>query len=361
MNDVELRGVTKRYDGIAAVQNVDLTVGSGEFVAILGPSGCGKTTTLRLIAGFLRPDAGTVSIRGQVVNDVPPHKRDFSMVFQNYALFPHLSVYDNIAFGLKITRVAKEEIRQRVARVLDMVNLTGLESRLPRQLSGGQQQRVALARAIVMNPAVLLLDEPLSNLDLKMRQSMRIEIKQIQQKLGITTIFVTHDQEEALTMSDRIVVMHQGRIEQIGTPCEIYERPKTTFVADFIGFSNLIPGNPARAGSGGAIDFVTDTGLCIRTIERPDIPLDEVSNLLIRPERIRIETTPPTNSSTNVFTGTIRGVVYLGAVIRYQVEAGGLLLTVDSTNTGRLLHTGDDVYLSWAPEDALLLQRSSGF
>ena len=242
VHDVELVGVTKRFGDVAAVRGVSLDVAHGEFLTLLGPSGCGKTTTLNMIAGFLRPDEGQILLGGRRVEHLPPYRRDTAMVFQQYALFPHMTIAENIGFGLQMRKVPKTEIAKRVDRALEIVRLPGLGSRRPAQLSGGQQQRVALARAIVTEPTVLLLDEPLSNLDLKLRESLRLEIKSIQRELGITAIYVTHDQGEALVMSDRIVVMNQGLIEQIGEPTAIYEEPRTAFVAEFIGTSNFLRG-----------------------------------------------------------------------------------------------------------------------
>jgi spermidine/putrescine transport system ATP-binding protein len=239
---VELREVSKRFGEVEAVHQVSLQIREGEFFSLLGPSGCGKTTTLRMIAGFERPDAGEILIRGQRMNEVPPFHRPVNTVFQHYALFPHMTVFENVAFGLEMKRLPREEIRRRVAEALRLVRLTGLENRYPRQLSGGQQQRVALARALVNRPAVLLLDEPLGALDLKLRKEMQLELKNLQHQVGITFIYVTHDQEEAMTMSDRIAVMNQGRVLQVGTPVEIYERPATRFVADFIGETNFLEG-----------------------------------------------------------------------------------------------------------------------
>ncbi len=242
VNDVELEVVTKRYGAVRAVDNVDLQVGHGQFYSLLGPSGCGKTTTLRLIAGFERPDAGRVVIAGRDVAALPPYRRDVNTVFQHYALFPHMTVEENVAFGLREKRVSLAEIKRRVGEALDMVRLGQVGGRSPRELSGGQQQRVALARALVNRPTVLLLDEPLGALDLKLRKEMQLELKVLQQQVGITFVYVTHDQEEALTMSDRMAVMHDGRILQEGAPQEIYEHPRTRFVADFIGLSNFFVG-----------------------------------------------------------------------------------------------------------------------
>ncbi|MCA9858781.1 MAG: ABC transporter ATP-binding protein, partial [Thermomicrobiales bacterium] len=238
---VSLESVTKTYDQVIGVESLDLRVNKGEFFSLLGPSGCGKSTTLRLIAGFEQPDRGTVTIAGQPMQGVPPYKRNIGIVFQSYALFPHLDVFENVAFGLRTRRIAKNEIRTRVAQAIETVELTGLEKRKPHQLSGGQQQRVALARALAIEPRVLLLDEPLSALDANLREAMQVELKHLHSKLGLTFVMVTHDQTEALVMSDRIVVMHRGRIAQAGTPSDLYDRPETTYVADFVGTSNLIP------------------------------------------------------------------------------------------------------------------------
>ncbi len=249
MFDLELDRLTRRFGDVVAVDHLSLQVRQGELLSFLGPSGCGKTTVLRLITGFLRPDEGKVHIRGRVMNPVPPHRRDIAMVYQNYALFPHLTVWENVAFGLRMRHLPAAEMTTRVRQALELVHLPGLEDRYPGQLSGGQQQRAALARAIVVRPAVLLLDEPLSNLDAKLRVQVRAEIRELQQQLGMTTIFVTHDQEEALSLSDRVAVMHGGRVEQLGTPQQIYERPASDFVMRFVGSVNLWPGRViARQG-----------------------------------------------------------------------------------------------------------------
>jgi ABC-type Fe3+/spermidine/putrescine transport system ATPase subunit len=248
MTTLRLAGLTRRFEGYLAVDGVSLDVADGEFLTLLGPSGCGKTTTLRMIAGFLNPDTGDIWFGDKRMTEVPPHQRNTAMVFQSYALFPHMSVADNIGFGLMMRKVAKAERDRRVAEAIEIVSLTGLEKRKPGQLSGGQQQRVALARAIVTRPDILLFDEPLSNLDAKLRERVRIEIRDLQKRLGITSIYVTHDQDEALVMSDRIVVMNKGRIEQIGEPGSIYRRPKTAFVADFLGLANIVDGTLEARG-----------------------------------------------------------------------------------------------------------------
>ena len=265
MSDVELRGVTKTFGRVRAMDAVDLEVRKGEFLSLLGPSGSGKTTTLRVIAGLVEPTAGEVLIGGRVMTQVPVHRRNLAMVFQNYALFPHLSVFENVAFGLEMRRMSRTEVTRRVADALALVRLPGFEARYPQQLSGGQRQRVALARAIVVQPSVLLLDEPLGALDKKLRESMQVELKALQRTLGVTTIFVTHDQEEALTLSDRVAVMNDGRIEQLDTPVEVYERPRTRFVSDFIGVSNFLEGEVTH-GDGPAVAVRTSQ---VRSVQVP--------------------------------------------------------------------------------------------
>ena len=306
---------------VTAVDHVFIEIERGELVTLLGPSGCGKTTTLRLIAGFEFPTEGTILLDGKVINDEPPHKRDMSMVFQSYAIFPHLSVYENMAYGLKVQRLPKDEVQERVARALDLVELTGLENRAPNQLSGGQQQRVALARALVMEPKVLLMDEPLSNLDAKLREQMRTEIRSIQKRLGITSVYVTHDQVEAMTLSDRIVVMNEGEIEQIGSPTEIYRRPQTRFVADFIGQANFVEGT-VREQLDGQLSI---DALGIRmTIFAPsaDYEVGRAATLVVRPEMVEID------SPKGQVDGLVRRATYLGNVIEYDVEVEGQMLSL---------------------------------
>jgi spermidine/putrescine ABC transporter ATP-binding subunit len=353
MVDVELERVTKRFGRVTAVDGVSLEVSKGEFLTLLGPSGCGKTTTLNMVAGFLDPDEGTVSLRGRQVTFLPPYQRDTAMVFQNYALFPHMTVGDNVAFGLRMRSVADADVRRRVLQALSQVQLEGLAERYPRQLSGGQQQRVALARAIVTEPTVLLLDEPLSNLDLKLREAMRLELKALQHRLGITTIYVTHDQSEALVMSDRIVVMNRGRVDQIGTPREIYERPASPFVADFIGTTNSLPVRPAGTGDG-TLELVTTGGL------RLSVPAQPVKAgpliLAIRPEKCRIMR--DRTSLPNTFPATVKEVVYLGTTIRYHLalESGEVLLVDDLNIPASAVQKGDAVWTIIAPEHCLLLE-----
>lgn len=349
---ITLVDVVKDFGGVrngAAVRGVDLTIAEGEFFSLLGPSGCGKTTTLRMIAGFEEPSGGQILLHGQDMVGVPANKRDINMVFQSYALFPHLSVADNVAFGLRRKRVAKDEIHDRVDRILHTVELTEKADHRPRQLSGGQQQRVALARALVNRPRALLLDEPLGALDLKLRQSMQLELKRIQREVGITFVYVTHDQAEALTMSDRIAVMNGGLIEQVAPPQEVYERPATAFVAGFIGTSNLISGRLTTAGPEGG---VIDLGDGQRVTVPPSASLSTGSDvqLTVRPEKITL-TTGPAGDASRV-RGTVDEVVYLGTSTSYTVATGiGAEMTVFQPNDGTAAATpsrGDTVWLSWA-------------
>jgi putative spermidine/putrescine transport system ATP-binding protein len=331
--EVQLVDLVKRFADVAAVDGVNLHMPAGEFFSLLGPSGCGKTTTLRLIAGFERPTDGQILLDGVDMAETPPHKRNVNTVFQNYALFPHLNVYDNIAYGLKRAKRPKAEIRERVGKALELVQLPGYERRKSSQLSGGQQQRVALARALVLNPTVLLLDEPLGALDAKLRKALQIELKSLQQEVGITFLYVTHDQEEALTMSDRLAVFNHGRIEQVGTPAEVYEHPLTEFVAGFVGVSNIL--------------------------ER------EGRRFTIRPEKIRMldETELPDGSHVSE-PGRIHEVIYLGAITRYIVDldAGGMLVVVRQNleSSSEEVHTehGRRVLLAWSPEDAFTIGGS---
>jgi putative spermidine/putrescine transport system ATP-binding protein len=327
---VRLEGVAKRYGDVVAVDGIDLEVGAGEFFSMLGPSGSGKTTTLRMIAGFELPTEGRVLLDGEDVSHKPPFERDVNTVFQDYALFPHMSVGDNVGYGLMIRKVPRQEREQRIGDALRMVRLDGYQKRRPGQLSGGQRQRVALARALVNRPRVLLLDEPLGALDLKLREEMQIELKAIQQQVGITFIYVTHDQEEALTMSDRIAVFNAGRVEQVGSPADVYERPGTPFVAGFVGTSNLLRGEVARQIVGRDGTFT------------------------VRPEKIRIGAPgDPVAEDESSATGTIRSVVYLGPDTRYVVtlDAGSELVVteqnLDTSSMEALAQQGRPVRLSW--------------
>ncbi len=302
-----------------ALDKIDLDVEEGEFLTILGPSGCGKTTLLRILAGFERPDAGEVLLEGRAITALPPNKRPLAMVFQSFALFPHLTVFDNVAYGLRIAKVPKAELRERVEVALMIINLAGLEDRLPSQLSGGQQQRVALARSIVVRPRVLLLDEPLSNLDARLREQMRAELRRIQRQLGITSIYVTHDQADAMAMSDRIVVMNEGRIEQIGTPTEVYERPASLFVADFIGQANVLEAELTHVGDGTVTVVVLGQQLTIPAAVAP--PPGRVT-LVIRPEDVKIAplSLDPAEVGDLCATGRVRSHEYLGSLIQCVVQ-----------------------------------------
>jgi iron(III) transport system ATP-binding protein len=318
---------------VRAVDEVNISINEGEFVTLLGPSGCGKTTTLRLIAGFEFPTQGRIVLDGETINDQPPNQRDMAMVFQSYAIFPHLNVFENIVYGLKIQRLGSSVIKEKARRVLELTELTGLENRAPNALSGGQQQRVALARALVMEPKVLLMDEPLSNLDAKLREVMRTEIRRIQQKLGITSVYVTHDQIEAMTLSDRIVVMNQGRIEQVGPPQNIYRRPQTAFVADFIGRTNFVPAVVRDINTNALTMNVLDQTLTIPKLDRP-VNTGDAVRLVVRPEAIKVV------DEGGQFEGVVRWASYLGNVVEYDVEvAGQRLVIVDTDPRHTVIHT----------------------
>ncbi|MFL6296168.1 MAG: ABC transporter ATP-binding protein [Actinomycetes bacterium] len=365
---IELVGVEKEFTAgghdVKAVDRIDLRIAEGEFFSLLGPSGCGKTTTLRMIAGFEEPTSGQILLHGRDVVGVPPFRRDVNMVFQQYALFPHMDVFENVAFGLRRKKVARDEIARRVAEALALVELEGREKRRPRQLSGGQQQRVALARALVNRPRALLLDEPLGALDLKLRQAMQLELKRIQREVGITFVYVTHDQEEALTMSDRLVVMNAGRIEQLGSPRELYEHPATRFVANFIGTSNILTGRLERKGDAWALAglgpdqrvLVTDAG---ETSQGQEV------ELAVRPEKMVLraehEPPPPDRCALRV---TVTEVVYLGTSTQYRtVTDAGTAVAVYRQNAsatpGAEVLTGQVGWLEWPPEHSYVLGGST--
>ncbi len=352
MGTLTLDGLAKRYGDSVAVERVDLEVRQGEFVSLLGPSGCGKTTTLRMVAGFIEPSQGRVLIAGRDVTRVPPHARDTGMVFQSYALFPHMSVGGNVGFGLEMRRVGRAERETRVRDALRLVQLDHLADRLPRELSGGQQQRVALARALVVNPAVFLLDEPLSNLDAKLRAEVRLEIRELQQRLGLTTLFVTHDQDEALAMSDRLVVLAGGRVQQVGTAEALYERPANAFVAGFVGRCNVLEGVAEAPGffrlAGGALIP------CGR--DETEAPAGAPRLVALRPERIAIA---PGDQAPGL-VGTVRAATYLGAQIEYHLDIGGTdILAIRPTPAEddplRRLAPGDRAGLLWDPASARLI------
>ena len=351
MSDVRLDRVVKRFDDVVAVDGISLEIPSGSFFALLGPSGCGKTTTLRMIGGFEEPDDGRIEIGGQDVVGVPPYKRDVNTVFQSYALFPHLSIFENVAFGLRRRGVAKEQLRGRVEEMLRLVGLGNVGNRRPRQLSGGQQQRVALARALVNRPEVLLLDEPLGALDLKLRKQMQLELKSIQHDIGLTFVHVTHDQEEAMTMADGIAVMNAGRIEQLGAPTDLYERPATAFVAGFLGVSNLLLGEVSERGR---VRLATG-----------DVVQADVSGrsgrvaVGIRPEKIRLGEAAPAErgGGENSLAGTVKETAYVGVATQYVVEtaAGTVMVYVQNAGGARRLAAGTPATLSWSPESTFVV------
>ena len=354
VHEVEAHNVTRRFGEVTAVDAVSLTVVGGEFLTLLGPSGCGKTTLLRMIAGFELPDSGHIILGGRDVTHLPPHQRDVTTVFQQYALFPHLNVFANVAFGLRRRHVAADEITRRVESALEMVRLGGLRERHPSELSGGQQQRVALARALVVEPRVLLLDEPLAALDLKLRKQMQIELKGLQRRLGISFIYVTHDQEEALTMSDRIVVMNAGRIEQVGRAEEIYERPQTEFVAGFIGVSNILEGTVEEVT--GKVSTVSLGSVRIAARADGASPGERV-RVLIRPEKISLAA----EAAPGSLSGRIEVAVYLGESIQWRVAIeNGQTLTVLEQNRepfhNAQARIGQTVGVSWEPASAVILK-----
>ena len=342
----ELKKIAKSFDGDHILKGIDLDIHEKEFLTLLGPSGCGKTTTLRIIGGFVTPDSGDVLFQGKRINDVPPYKRKVNTVFQKYALFPHLDVFENVAFGLRLAKTPEKEIVQRVREMLSMVNLAGYESRRVDLLSGGQQQRVAIARALVNRPNVLLLDEPLGALDLKLRKEMQIELKKIQQRLGITFVYVTHDQEEALTMSDTVVVMNEGRIQQIGTPQDIYNEPANAFTASFIGESNIIPGIMHKDF---LVEFAGRNYECVDGGFEKDEPVD----IVVRPEDVDIAP-----ASDAFLCGTVKAVVFKGVHYEMHVDCNGTIWRVQSTD---FTPAGATVGLKITPEDIHIMHRSAAY
>jgi len=354
---VVLDQVVKRFGSMVAVDGVSLEIQRGEFFSMLGPSGCGKTTTLRMIGGFEAPTEGVVRLDGQDVTDLPAYKRNVNTVFQSYGLFPHLSVFDNVAFGLRRHRVPAKEVERRVTEALELVSLAGYGKRRRAQLSGGQQQRVALARALVNRPQVLLLDEPLGALDLKLRKQMQLELKRIQKEVGITFIFVTHDQEEAMTISDRIAVMNKGRIEQLGPPEEVYERPATEFVAEFLGASNLLDGTYRGSHDGwGMVDL--DSGATIRIPDGPSRQTGERLRCGVRPEKIQIIPAGGLSASQNAVAGTLRSAVFAGVSYQYffQTNEGREMSAFDrNASGGAIARPGEVVRLAWAPEHTFVI------
>ena len=349
MSYVEFRGVTKSFGKTLAVEELNLSIEQGEFFSLLGPSGCGKSTTLRMLAGFIAPSTGRIHVNARDITDLPPEARDIGIVFQNYAIFPHMNVFDNIAFGLVERKEDRSTIKRKVGAALDQVGLSGYGERFERELSGGQKQRVALARVLVIEPEILLLDEPLSALDKKMREEMKFWIKNIQKSVGITTIYVTHDQSEALTMSDRIAVMNEGKVLQIGSPVEIYEDPNSRFIAEFIGESNLLTG---RMGSG-EIDI---GGTPVPVPDARGASNGDTVALLLRPEQVRLE--PLSHEERPKLTGRIADEVYQGSIRRYLVETKGQTITVEVPNRPDLsqLPEGAEVSLYWHPGSSVVLR-----
>jgi spermidine/putrescine transport system ATP-binding protein len=355
---IRLEGVSRRFGDLVAVDSVSLEIGAGEFFSLLGPSGCGKTTTLRMIAGFEEPDEGSVWLAGEDVTTVSPKKRKVNMVFQDYALFPHMTVADNVGFGLRLKRVSREEIADRTAEMLGVVRLDGLADRRPGELSGGQRQRVALARALVNRPAALLLDEPLGALDLKLRREMQLELKRIQKSTNTTFVYVTHDQEEALTMSDRIAVMDAGQVRQLADPRLLYERPESSFVADFIGTSNALRLTVSRRDDGLA---VVDLGDGARICVEGDHDAGESIQVTVRPEKIRIG--PDGEGTRSRVRGTVVERIYLGSLSQVLVElAGGERLVVHELNDDDVstVEAGDEIELSWAARHSLVVDGDEG-
>ena len=348
--DVRLDGVTKTFDDVVAVDNLSLEIEPGDFFALLGPSGCGKTTTLRMIGGFEEPTSGTIYLGDEPVSGRPPYKRDVNTVFQSYALFPHLSIFENVAFGLRRRGVRGNDVRGRVLSILELVGLQGLEKRKPKQLSGGQQQRVALARALVNKPRVLLLDEPLGALDLKLRKQMQLELKAIQHDVGITFIHVTHDQAEAMTMADAIAIMNAGQIEQLGTPTELYERPRTAFVASFLGISNLLPGTVA-----GPESVRLDDGAEIRVPRKTLNGRSGRVGVGVRPEKIRLG-----HGEENKLTGRLIESAYVGVATQYVLEtkAGNVSVYVQNSEPGARHEAPSEI--SWSPDSTFVVDSTEG-
>ena len=357
VGQITLTSVTKQFGDTVAVDDVSLQIEGGEFFSLLGPSGCGKTTTLSIIGGFVYSTTGEVRINGEIMAETPPYRRPVNTVFQNYALFPHKTVAQNIAFGLQMKKIAKSEILDAVERSLDLIRLSGYGDRKPSELSGGERQRVALARALINEPTILLLDEPLSALDLKLRKQMQLELKALQRKVGITFVYVTHDQGEALALSDRIAVMNDGRILQVGTPSEIYDSPQSRFVADFIGTSNFLEGILISESE---IVLTTEPPLKIAGVPNSDVPLNTPVTVAIRPERFELKTTP-LSDVPNFLPGVIQDESYLGTTLQYTVQTDyPTPLIAHQQNTGakdtHRFKRGDTVYLQWTPENGIVLK-----
>jgi spermidine/putrescine ABC transporter ATP-binding subunit len=367
--EVRLHELTKTFGSVVAVRDVSVTIDPGSFFTLLGPSGSGKTTTLMMVAGFAYPTRGEVFVDGKPVAGLPPQKRDLGMVFQSYAVFPHLTVFDNIAFPLQIRRARRAEIRQRVGEALELVRLQGYDTRLPRQLSGGEQQRVALARALVFRPRVLLMDEPLGALDKKLRAHMQLELKHIQRHLHVTVIYVTHDQEEALTMSDRVAVMQKGRIEQVGTPADLYEAPASRFVADFLGESNFVDGVVAGTPVDGRWLVRAPGGLEFRGVGAVPLQTGQPVTAAVRPEKLvpvedaagAVRSGEGHGGAVNICKGTVEEAIYVGDATRYRVALGadGAVTVKVPNRLGLRQHAeGETVTLAWSPDETRIFPRS---
>lgn len=363
-----LEAVTKTFDKVTALDQVSLEIANGEMFFLLGPSGCGKTTLLRMIAGFYQPDAGAVYFDGVCVNNLPPHRRQTAMVFQNYALWPHMTVAENIAFGLTVPgrKIPQAERKRQVEAMMEAMQLTALADRRPSQLSGGQQQRVALARALVVQPACLLLDEPLSNLDAKLRQEMRVEIRRLIKKSGITAVYVTHDQQEALSMADRCAILQDGKIVQIGRPSDLYEHPRSRFVADFIGGTNLIRGRFADMADASrlrvAAEGINNAPPWIGRAAAADMTFqpEQAVTICVRPERIRVMPDPPRDAD-NIFRATVKETLYYGSIIEYWLTLdGGLSLRAAVPADATMPDTAAAVYIQIAPQDVMILPDAAG-
>jgi len=351
---VKIENVNKKYGDNHVVRDLFMEIKQGEFLTMLGPSGCGKTTTLRMIAGFETPTSGNIYIEGEEIQNTEPYDREVNTVFQNYALFPHMTIYDNLAFGLSVKKVNKVEIKQRVTEILELVQLVGFENRKPDQLSGGQKQRVAIGRALINNPKVLLLDEPLGALDMKLRKQMQFELKRLQKKLGITFIYVTHDQEEALTMSDRIAIMYGGDLEQIGTPKEIYEKPASKFVADFIGESNIFYGVANNLGND-LLKVTLENGYALAIDS--EVKDNEIIYVLVRPENIKLSKEPVDGFT---LVGTVKEHVYIGNVNKtIIVLPTGLEIKMNTVPKMELLPVDSEIYIYWEKEDAVVIKSQS--
>ncbi|MBP0597530.1 ABC transporter ATP-binding protein [Herbaspirillum sp. LeCh32-8] len=356
MSAIDIRGVARRFGALQALDGVDLSIAQGEFFSLLGPSGCGKTTLLNIIAGFLEPSAGSVAIGGRDITRLAPHQRDIGMVFQNYALFPHLNVFDNVAYGLRVRKFKGDAVRERVAEMLALVRLSELAERMPHQLSGGQQQRVAIARALAIRPQVLLLDEPLSNLDAKLRKDMQAELRRLQRDVGITTVMVTHDQEEALGLSDRIGILGGGHLQQVGTPLALYRQPANRFVGEFVGQANLIAVQSEGGGYFNALSHAAADGVPLRLLA------DQAGAggvlFLLRPERIRLAEIDGAPAAPNAVDGTVREASYAGAELHLTVAlagAGELQVAAPESLFGQVPPPGVGVRLSWEPHDLVAL------